>query len=89
MVQANNMGSIYAGKKNSTLFLIIGWVSAAVSLFRLPFIFGVLGVIMGILSTRGGSRAGLALIIGSIALMAIGLFFNGVLFNNLRHFIGF
>ncbi len=89
MIQTNNTGNTYVEQKSSILYLVLGWISAAVSLFRLPFIFGVLGVIMGILSTKGGSRAGLALIIGSIALMAIGLLFNGVLYNNLRHFIGF
>lgn len=88
MVQYNGSGNVYSRKSNG-LYMTLGWVSAALSLFRLPFIFGVFGVIMGILATRDGSKAGLALIIGSMALMAIGLLFNGVLYNNLRHFIGF
>lgn len=89
MVQGNNYGNIYAERKGKVFYLVIGWIAAVISLFRLPFVFGVLGVVMGILSTKGGSRAGLALIITSIALMAIGLFFNGMFYNNIRHFIGF
>ncbi|MCR4435023.1 MAG: hypothetical protein QHH06_06545 [Clostridiales bacterium] len=70
------------------LFLAIGWISAILSLFIYPPIFGVLGVIMGILSTKGGSRAGLAVIVASIVLMGIGLIYSGVLLNYLRHFMG-
>lgn len=83
-----NEFNVRAEHKSNVFFLIIGWISAIVSLVRLPMLFGVLGVIMGILSTKNGSRAGLSLIITSIALMAIGLIFNGVIYNYLRHFIG-
>lgn len=70
------------------LFLTIGWISAILSLFIYPFIFGVLGVIMGILATKGGSRAGLPVIIASIVFMGIGLLFSGVILNYTRHYIG-
>lgn len=75
--------------KSSTWLLVLGWVSAVISLVRFPFIFGVLGVIMGILTTKNGSRAGLPLIMASMAFMAAGLFFSGVIFNYLGHFFGF
>lgn len=89
MIQGNNAGNIYVIRQSKVFYLAVGWVTAVISLFRLPFIFGAIGVVMGILSTKEGSRAGLALIISSMVLMAVGLLFNGVLFNSLRHIIGF
>jgi hypothetical protein len=74
--------------KGSGLFISIGWIAAIISLFGYPFIFGVVGVIMGILATKKGSRAGLALIVGSIVLMGIGLIFSGVIVNYTRHYLG-
>ena len=84
----NNAGRTRAEARGSIPFLVIGWISAVVSLIRYPFIFGVLGVVMGILVTKRGSRAGLALIMTSIILMAIGLIFGGVFFNYIRHYLG-
>lgn len=75
-------------RKGSTLFLMLGWVAAILSLFAYPFIFGVVGVIMGILSTKNGSRAGVSLIITSIICMGIGLIFSGVVMNYTRHYLG-
>jgi uncharacterized membrane protein len=72
----------------SRLFLIIGWIAAIISLFAYPFIFGILGVTMGILTTKRGNRSGLYLIIFSIVLMGIGLIFSGVIMNYTRHFLG-
>lgn len=85
----NNTGGTRAAARGSIPFLVIGWISAVVSLIRYPFIFGVLGVIMGILVTKRGGRAGLALIMTSIILMAVGLIFGGVFFNYIRHYLGF
>ncbi len=70
-------------------FLIIGWICAILSLFIYPFIFGVAGVVCGILTTKSGSRAGLVLIVSSIILMGIGLIFSGTLFNYVSHWLGF
>ena len=84
----NGMYGARSAGQNSTLFAIIGWISAFVSLLIYPFIFGVLGVIMGILATKNGSRKGLPVIVASIVLMGIGLIFSGVILNNLRHYIG-
>jgi hypothetical protein len=85
------MNKLNAQEKTSkgTWFLVtIGVISAIVSLFAYPFIFGVLGVIMGILSTKNGSKAGLFVIVLSIILMGIGLIFSGVIMNYARHYLG-
>ncbi|WP_322597243.1 hypothetical protein [Acetivibrio straminisolvens] len=73
----------------SNIFLLaIGWISALLSLLIYPFIFGVVGVITGILASKNGSRAGLPLIVSSIILMGIGLIFSGVIMNYVRHYLG-
>ena len=74
------------GKWN-VLLIIAGWIFALASLVAYPFIFGVLGVVMGIVASKKGSRAGLGLIVGSIILMAAGLMFSGVIMNNLKHIL--
>lgn len=74
--------------RGTGFFVAIGFISAIVSLFAYPFIFGVVGVIMGILSTKKGSRVGLFVIVTSIVLMGIGLIFSGVIMNYTRHFLG-
>ncbi len=74
------------GKWN-VLLIIAGWILAIASLVAYPFIFGVLGVVMGIVASKKGSRAGLGLIVGSIILMAAGLMFSGVIMNNLKHIL--
>lgn len=84
----DSSGGARTRARGTVPFLIIGWISAVISLVRYPFIFGVLGVIMGILATKRGSRAGLGLIMTSIILMAIGLIFGGVFFNYLSRYLG-
>ena len=81
-------GAVTAVRKGSGLLLTIGWISALLALFFYPFVFGVVGVIMGILSTRNGSRAGVALIATSIVLMGIGLIYHDVLNNWVGHLLG-
>ncbi|HHW49127.1 MAG TPA: hypothetical protein GXX14_11015 [Clostridiaceae bacterium] len=89
MDEENRTGSNeVALKRNNTILLVIGWISAIISLFIYPFIFGVIGVIAGILSTKGGSKAGLSLIVASIILMGIGMIFGGVILNYTRHLLG-
>lgn len=85
----NNNGNNQAVVRRSNgLFIAIGWISALLSLFIFPFIFGVLGVIMGILATKNGSRAGLPIIVANILLMGIGLIFSPVLRNYARLILG-
>ncbi len=74
--------------RGNIVLLAIGWISALLSLFIYPFIFGVVGVITGILATKNGSRAGLPLIVSSIILMGIGLIFSGVIMNYARRYLG-
>ena len=60
------------------LFLFIGWLSAILSLFLYPFVFGMIGVISGILATKNNkSRPGVFLVMASIVLMGLGLAFSG------------
>jgi len=59
------------------VLLLAGWVSALMSLFLYPFVFGMLGVISGILATKNNkSRIGVYLVVFSILLMGIGLAFS-------------
>jgi hypothetical protein len=62
------------------LMLFIGWMSAVLSLFFYPFVFGMVGVISGILSTKNNkSRLGVFLVVSSIVLMGFGLAFSSKL----------
>ncbi len=59
------------------LLLIAGWVSAVLALFIYPFVFGMLGVICGILATKNNkSRIGIYLVVSAIVLMGVGLALN-------------
>lgn len=69
-------------------YLVLGWISAVISLFVYPFAFGIFGVAMGIISTKKENRAGTTLIIGSIIMMTIGLIYGGVLTTYLRLLLG-
>lgn len=89
MDRVNQNGSITRSiGKGSGLFLVIGWIAAIVSLVRYPFIFGVVGVIMGILVSKNGRKAGMPLIVASIMLMTVGLIFSGVFYNYLKRALG-
>ena len=67
---------------------VAGWLAAAVSLVRYPFIFGVAAIILGIRISKNGNRAGMPLIAGSILLMALGLIFNTIIYDYLKKTIG-
>ncbi len=59
------------------LVLLMGWLSAVLSLFLYPFVFGMIGVISGILAAKNNkSRMGVLLVVSSIALMGLGLAFS-------------
>lgn len=66
----------------------VGWLAAASSLVRYPFIFGVVAIILGIRISKNGSRAGMPLVAASILLMAVGLMFNSVIYDCLKNVIG-
>ncbi len=62
------------------VFLFMGWLSAILSLFFYPFVFGMIGVISGILATKNNkSRIGVLLVVSSIVMMGFGLAFSKVL----------
>lgn len=84
----NRIDTRVKSAKGTGFLVAIGIISAIASLFAYPFIFGVVGVIMGILATKGGSRAGLFVIVASLILMGIGLIFSGVIMNYSRHYLG-
>lgn len=62
--------------KGTVIRIIAGWVCALLSLFIMPYAFGVIGVIMGIMASKNGSRHGLPIIMASVILMGIGLMFS-------------
>ncbi len=76
------------GAAGKILLLLIGWLTAALSLIRYPYFFGVIAVIMGITASKNGSRAGLTLILASILFIATGLIFNEIFFSCLKKVIG-
>lgn len=85
----SSAGSKRKAVSGSTVLLIaLGWICAIASLFFYPFIFGVAGVVMGILATKNGGKAGIAVIIANIVLMGIGLIYSGVIINYTKHFLG-
>jgi len=79
---------IAVSQGSSTILLVVGWIAAVLSLFAYPFIFGVVGIIMGILAVKSERRAGLPLIVTSIIFMAIGLIYSGVIMNYMRRYLG-
>ncbi len=69
-------------------YLFIGWLSAILSLFFYPFVFGMIGVISGILSTKNNkSRIGVFLVVASIVLMGFGLAFSSKLITLARNIL--
>jgi undecaprenyl pyrophosphate phosphatase UppP len=91
--QSNNNENTRGGetaisRDNSTIFIVLGWISAVLSLLFFPFIFGVVGVVMGILATKKNSRVGLWLIVASIIFMSVGLIYSSVIMNYIRHHLG-
>ncbi len=78
-----------ANPARNAVLLVLGWISAIASVIIYPyFIFGLFGVIMGIIATKGGSRGGVAVIVANIVFMGIGMIFGGVISNNLGHLLG-
>ena len=71
----------------SGLYLIIGWIAAILSLIAYPFLFGVIGIIMGILASKNRSKGGLPLIFGSIVLMGVGLMSGHIIMNYIRQYV--
>ncbi|KID42313.1 zinc ribbon domain-containing protein [Fructilactobacillus fructivorans] len=60
-------------KTASNLILIFGWLSAGVSLLFVPFLFGIIGVVLGVIELKYHETAGILLIIASVILMIFGI----------------
>lgn len=79
MDNVQGISNHYEGLKRAA-FLFMGWLSAILSLFFYPFVFGMIGVISGILATKNNkSRIGVLLVVSSIVMMGFGLAFSKVM----------
>jgi len=68
------------------ILLLTGCVSAILALFIYPFVFGMLGVVSGILATKNNkSRIGVYLVVASIVLMGVGLVFSNKILPLVYH----
>lgn len=78
MNNIQNILGLSASESIKKIFLhLTGWTSAVLSLFMYPFVFGMMGVICGILVTKNNkSRIGIYLVVSSIVLMGVGLALN-------------
>jgi len=65
----------------SVVLILLGWISAIMSVFIYPFIFGFLGVLSGVLASKYESSAGLPLVVASIVLMSVGLMFGSTILS--------
>ncbi|KRL13722.1 zinc ribbon domain-containing protein [Schleiferilactobacillus perolens] len=62
-----------------TILLVIGWISAIVSLLVVPILFGVVGLIFGYLArSRGRKEAGTILMIASVAAALLGTIIGAI-----------
>lgn len=77
-----------ASDKKAMVLLVIGWICAITSLIYYPFIFGVIGVIMGIITSKSGNRKAVSLIVASIVFLGIGLLYGGVIQSFVYRAIG-
>ena len=65
MNNIQNILGLSASESIKKIFLLLtGWTSAALSLFVYPFVFGMVGVVCGILVTKNNkSRIGIYLVV--------------------------
>lgn len=78
MNNIQNILGLSAIESIKKIFLLLaGWTSAVLSLFIYPFVFGMMGVICGILVAKNNrSRIGIYLVVSAIVLMGVGLALN-------------
>ncbi|MFZ5989358.1 MAG: hypothetical protein ACOYWZ_19865 [Bacillota bacterium] len=74
-----NKDTAVAVENNSRLYVILGWISAALTVFISP-LFAIAGVTFGILLNRQAKGSGNALIITNIALALINIVFSIILY---------
>lgn len=66
---------------NTTLFTILGWICAAISLFFIPILFGIGGVVFGALLARNEltKTRGIVLIVFSVIFAFIGVIVGAII----------
>lgn len=73
-IKADNSGAA-AVEGNLRTYIILGWVSAAISAFVSPY-FAILGVILGVLANRKVKGSGTAIIATNIVLGLVSFIFR-------------
>lgn len=67
-------------KKDATVFLVLGWVFTALTLFFLPYIFGPLAIIFGALAIKRGAKTqGIIIIVLSALFLVLALVVGAIL----------
>ena len=69
--------------KHSTLFTVLGWVSAGLAAFLSP-LFAIAGIAFGTLLNKQRSKSGNSIIITNIVVAAVNIIFGLVLIASLR-----
>lgn len=78
MNQRPNFKSDKSSNNNSILFLVIGWLSVAISLFFIPLVFGGIGVALGFAERRFDNTQGTILIVASIICGVLGVVIGAI-----------
>lgn len=66
-------------KKDATLFLVLGWVFTALTLFVLPYVFGPLAIIFGALAIKRGAKTqGIVIIVLSAIFLVLALVIGAI-----------
>ena len=67
---------------NTKMFKIWGWICTATSLLFLPFIFGVIGIVLGyIIRSRGDKEQGTVIIICATGAMILGMWLGAIVWG--------
>lgn len=73
--------------RSARWYIGIGWIFAITALFFLPLLFGILGIIMGVIANRKGHRGGTIVIVANILMMVIGVLTGAILSTFLKMFL--
>ena len=67
---------------NTKMFKIWGWICTATSLLFLPFIFGVIGIVLGyIIRSRGDKEQGTVIMIWATGAMILGMWLGAIVWG--------
>ncbi|MDK7115678.1 hypothetical protein [Staphylococcus pettenkoferi] len=74
-------------KTNDTslkVFIILGWIFTVISLFFIPIVFGIAGIVFGALVIgKGRTTHGILMIVAAIICTIIGMVFGAMVMNNM------